>query len=79
MWTAMAEKVPDQSGWILVSTNLGVGFAFYNQSLNEIQRLSLAGNRQSTGTKILHWAHMPEGPEGDYDPHAGGFQRQVPI
>lgn len=77
MWIAMAEKAPEESGWILVSTNLGVGFAFYSQPFNEIQRLSLASNKQSTATKIFHWAPMPEGPDGDYDPRAGGLQTQV--
>lgn len=79
MWTAMAEKAPEQSGWILVSTNLGVGIALYNQPLNEIQRLFLTGNKESSATKILHWDHLPEAPDGDYDPNAGGFQRQVRL
>ena len=77
MWISLTKQLPDQSGWILVSTNLGVGIAFYNKGLNEIQTLSLASNRQSTATKILHWAEMPEAPSGDFDPAAGGFQKKV--
>lgn len=77
MWNSITEKSPDHSGWILVSTDLGVGIAFYNQAVNEIGSLSLASNRQSTATKIKHWAELPQAPEGDFDPNSGGFQRVV--
>ncbi|EOS9415435.1 DUF551 domain-containing protein [Yersinia enterocolitica] len=77
MWISVKEKVPEQSGWILVSTNHGIGFAFYNQANNEVREIRLADRFESSATIVLHWQPLPQTPEGDIDPNGRGFQRQV--
>ncbi|WP_369934668.1 DUF551 domain-containing protein [Mangrovibacter phragmitis] len=78
-WISVKEKLPEQNCWVLVSTNMGIGIAQYNQVFTEWGYVSLTSLRQSTVIKILHWAELPEAPAGDFDPDAGGFQKQVKL
>ncbi len=77
MWISVNEKLPEESGWYLCSTNLGFGIFQYNQPMNEIPRIFLASLKESSATKVLHWDYLPDCPPDDYDANAGGFQREI--
>lgn len=79
MWHSIEQEAPTENGWVLVSTNMGIGFARYLKSFNEFRDVSVASGSYSTKLKILHWAKMPDAPAGDFDADIGGFQRKVNV
>ena len=77
MWKTFEEALPAHSGWILLSTNKGLGYAHYDQDRNALGQVYLLGDLNNTTDQVKHWAPIEEQPQGDYDPNSKGFQRHV--
>ncbi|WP_407437128.1 hypothetical protein [Lelliottia sp.] len=77
MWKTFEEAIPERSGWILLSTNKGLGYSHYDRDKNALGQVYLFGDVNNTTEKIKHWAPIEDQPQGDYDPNSTGFQRFV--
>ncbi|MGA9607016.1 MAG: hypothetical protein WBR21_08340 [Rouxiella badensis] len=77
MWRTFAQGVPEESGWILLSTNKGLAYAHYHKESHKLGQVYLLGDIYNTTDKIHHWAKIEAQPQGDYDPNSVGFQKIV--
>lgn len=77
MWKTFEEAMPERSGWILLSTNKGLGYAHYDKSRNALGQVFLLGDLNNTTDQIKHWTPIEDQPQGDYDPNSKGFQSFV--
>jgi hypothetical protein len=77
MWKTFEEARPENSGWILLSTNKGLAYARYDKEEHQLGRVYLLGDLNNTTDQIKHWAPIEDQPHGDYDPNSSVFQRFV--
>ncbi len=77
MWKTFEDARPEDSGWILLSTNKGLAYAHYDKDKHQLGQVYLLGDLNNTTDQIKHWAPIEDQPHGDYDPSSKGFQSFV--